>query len=59
MTPISDYMAAIRDSGYDGVVSIELEFSPQPERIVEWVAEAQQATAQIMADLGCRQPPPA
>ncbi|RLS34298.1 MAG: sugar phosphate isomerase/epimerase [Planctomycetota bacterium] len=59
VTPISDYMAAIRDSGYDGVVSIELEFSPQPERIVEWVAEAQQATAQIMADLGCRQPPPA
>ena len=59
VTPISDYMAAIRDSGYDGVVSIELEFSPQPERIVEWVAEAQKATAQIMADLGCRQPPPA
>jgi D-psicose/D-tagatose/L-ribulose 3-epimerase len=54
VTPIADYLAAIRDTGYDGVVSIELEYSPQPERIVDWVAEAQAATARIMADLGCR-----
>jgi hypothetical protein len=35
-------------------VSIELEYSPQPEKIVEWVAEAHDQTARIMDDLGCR-----
>ena len=54
VTPIADYLAAIRDTGYDGVVSIELESAPQPEKIVEWVAEAQAGTAAIMAALGCR-----
>ena len=54
VTPIAGYLAAIRDTGYDGVVSIELEYAPQPEKIVEWVAEAQAGTAAIMAALGCR-----
>lgn len=54
VTPIAEYVAAIRDTGYDGVVSLELEYSPEPERIVEWVAEAYEATAAIMRDLGCR-----
>lgn len=54
VTPIADYLAAIRDTGYDGVVSLELEYSPEPDRIVEWVAEAYDATAAIMRDLGCR-----
>lgn len=54
VTPIADYLAAIRDTGYDGAVSIELEYSPEPDKIVEWVAEAKTATAGIMADLGCR-----
>jgi D-psicose/D-tagatose/L-ribulose 3-epimerase len=59
VTPIADYLAAIRDTGYDGVVSIELEYSPEPERIVEWVAEAKAATAAIMDSLGCRASPAA
>ena len=42
------------DTGYDGAVSIELEYSPEPDRIVDWVGEAQAATAAIMAELGCR-----
>jgi sugar phosphate isomerase/epimerase len=54
VTPIADYLAAIRDTGYDGVVSIELEYSPEPDRIVEWVAEAQRETARIMRETGCR-----
>ena len=54
MTPIAAYLAAIRDTGYDGVVSIELEYSPEPDRIVEWVAEAHAATARIMRETGCR-----
>ncbi len=37
---MQEYLAAIRQTGYDGVVSIELEYSPEPEKIVEWVEEA-------------------
>ncbi len=54
VTPISDYLAAIKATGYDQTVSIELEYSPEPARIVEWVAEAYDQTARIMRDLGCR-----
>jgi len=54
VVPIIDYLRAIRDTGYDGTVSIELEYSPEPERIVEWVREAYEKTAATMAVLGCR-----
>lgn len=54
VTPIGDYLAAIRDTGYDGVVSIELEYSPDPDNIEAWVEEAYDATDQIMQALGCR-----
>jgi sugar phosphate isomerase/epimerase len=54
VTPIADYLAAIKATGYDGTVSVELEYSPEPERIVEWVGEAYDATAAIMRSLGCR-----
>jgi sugar phosphate isomerase/epimerase len=57
VTPIKDYLAAIRDTGYDGTVSIELEYSPDPDKIVEWAAEAYRETAKIMADLGVREAP--
>jgi sugar phosphate isomerase/epimerase len=42
------YLEAIKDLKMDGVVSIELEYSPKPERIVEWVEEAYRETAKLM-----------
>jgi D-psicose/D-tagatose/L-ribulose 3-epimerase len=54
VTPIKEYLAAIRDTGYDGTVSIELEYSPDPDEIVEWATEAYTSTAQIMRELGVR-----
>ena len=54
VTPIKEYLAAIRDTGYDGTVSIELEYSPDPDKIVEWATEAYTQTAAIMRDLGVR-----
>lgn len=54
VTPIIDYLAAIRDTGFDRTVSIELEYSPEPERIVEWVEEAYRETDAIMCKLNCR-----
>jgi sugar phosphate isomerase/epimerase len=54
VTPIADYLVAIRDTGFDGTVSIELEYAPEPDRIVEWVTEAYEKTDEIMQRLGCR-----
>jgi D-psicose/D-tagatose/L-ribulose 3-epimerase len=54
VTPIAEYLQAIVDTGYEGTVSIELEYSPDPERIVEWVEEAYGSTAAIMRELGVR-----
>jgi sugar phosphate isomerase/epimerase len=54
VTPVKDYLRAIRDTGFNRTVSIELEFSPQPERIVEWVEEAYRETDKIMRELNCR-----
>lgn len=42
------YLQAIKELNIDGVVSIELEYSPQPERIIEWVEEAYRETAKLM-----------
>lgn len=54
VVPIADYLKELRDMGYDRTVSIELEYSPDPERIVEWVSEAYEKTAEMMDELGCR-----
>lgn len=42
------YLQAIKQLDFDGVISIELEYSPDPARIVEWVQEAYASTAALM-----------
>lgn len=48
------YLKAIADAGFSGTVSIELEYSPEPEKIVDWVREAYQSTNAIMSNLNLR-----
>jgi sugar phosphate isomerase/epimerase len=48
------YLQAIKELAIDGVVSIELEYSPDPARIVEWVEEAYRETAKLMYLAGLR-----
>jgi len=48
------YLQAIKELNFPGVVSIELEYSPDPDRIVEWVEEAYDATARLMKLAGLR-----
>jgi D-psicose/D-tagatose/L-ribulose 3-epimerase len=48
------YLREIKALGIDGVVSIELEYSPQPDKIYEWVEEAYRTTSQLMSDTGLR-----
>ena len=54
VVPIIDYLRVLRDTGFDRTVSIELEYSPEPDKIVEWVTEAYEKTATMMDELGCR-----
>ncbi len=53
-TPIREYLSQIHRTGFDGAVSLELEYSPEPDKIVEWVAEAYRETDRIMKAVGCR-----
>ena len=49
------YLQAIKDLQMDGVVSVELEYSPEPGQIVEWVEEAYRETAKLMHMTGLRE----
>jgi sugar phosphate isomerase/epimerase len=42
------YLQEIKALGIDGSVSIELEYSPEPDKIGEWVREAYEATDRLM-----------
>lgn len=48
------YLREIKALGLQGAVSIELEYSPQPDKIVDWVREAYDATAKLMKEAGLR-----
>jgi D-psicose/D-tagatose/L-ribulose 3-epimerase len=54
VVPFGPYLREIKDLGIDGVVSIELEYSPEPEKIVQWVTEAYEATDRLMVEAGLR-----
>ena len=54
VVPFEPYLREIKALGIDGAVSIELEYSPQPERIVEWVREAYEQTDALMRQTGLR-----
>jgi len=48
------YLREIKALGIDGAVSIELEYSPEPAKIAEWVREAYTATDRLMQAAGLR-----
>lgn len=48
------YLREIKALNIDGAISIELEYSPEPERIVEWVREAYTATDKLLQEVGLR-----
>jgi sugar phosphate isomerase/epimerase len=49
------YLREIKALGIDGAISIELEYSPEPAKIVEWVREAYQQTDRLMREAGLRE----
>jgi sugar phosphate isomerase/epimerase len=49
------YLAAIKNLNVpDATISIELEYAPDPEKIVDWVREAYTSTAVLMREAGLR-----
>ena len=48
------YLQAIKELDINGVISIELEYSPNPKKIVEWVEEAYRETAKLMENADLR-----
>jgi D-psicose/D-tagatose/L-ribulose 3-epimerase len=53
-TPLQSYLQALHDTGFNGVVSIELEYAPDPSKMVEWVTEAYRETDKLMKAVGAR-----
>lgn len=51
-TPFVEYLSAIRDAGFAGTVSLELEFSPDPAGMQAWVQEAHGNTLRLLRDVG-------
>lgn len=48
------YLREIKALGIDGAVSIELEYSPEPAKIADWVREAYTATDKLLQAAGLR-----
>ena len=48
------YLQEIKALDIDGAVSIELEYSPEPAKIAEWVTEAYASTDKLMRVAGLR-----
>ena len=54
VVPFVPYLQAIKDLDFDGAISLELEYAPDPSKIVEWVTEAYTATDKLMAEVDLR-----
>ncbi len=54
VVPFAPYLQEVKDLAIDGSISIELEYAPQPERIVEWVEEAYRETDRLLRAVDLR-----
>ena len=54
VVPFEPYLEEIKKLEIDGAISIELEYSPEPDKITQWVEEAYLATDKLMQAAGLR-----
>lgn len=55
VVPFADYLAEVAKLGLDqATMSIELEYSPEPDKIEAWITEAYEATDKLMKEAGIR-----
>ncbi len=50
------YLQELKKLNIEGTISIELEFSPDPQAIEQWVQQAYESTSKLMAQAGLREP---
>jgi sugar phosphate isomerase/epimerase len=56
VVPFAPYLEAIKKLGRDDLtISVELEFAPDPDHIVDWVRESYEASARLMKSAGLRE----
>jgi len=48
------YFKVLKDIGYNGTVSVELEYAPEGTDMVDWVREAYESTKSFMEEIGAR-----
>jgi D-psicose/D-tagatose/L-ribulose 3-epimerase len=48
------YLREIKDLNMEGAISIELEYSPEPDKIADWVKEAYTSTDRLLRKAGLR-----
>lgn len=48
------YLKEIKDLGIEGAMSIELEYSPEPDQIEQWITDAYRVTAELMEKVDLR-----
>lgn len=49
--PLKEYLQVLKEMGYNGAISIELEFCPVPDKVIDWVKEAYDKTKEMMTQL--------
>lgn len=54
VVPFEPYLEQIRDLQIEGAISLELEYSPEPDKIEDWVREAYEQTDRLMQALSLR-----
>jgi len=54
VVPFEPYLREIKALGIDGAISIELEYSPEPDQIVAWVTEAYRESDRLLRSVGLR-----
>lgn len=54
VVPFEPYLHEIKKLNIDGAISLELEYSPEPDKIEAWVREAYESTNSLMQDAGLR-----
>ena len=48
------YLQKLKDIGYDGAVSVELEYAPEGTNVADWIKEAYESTNSMMQEIGIR-----
>jgi len=54
VVPLREYLSALKSIDYKGAIQMELEWSPEPAKIVEWVRDGHDSTDKMMRELGMR-----